>query len=116
MAEHIRFILSMEVAVDDPIEFRAGQLDMARDSTTGEMEPVGAVGLDLEEQVGNVAVLAAMVALRDTPGVSPVGGSTLPWEKAEDGSWPEKTLPRMSSRAELDEWARRRSDEATDEG
>lgn len=115
MAEHIRFLLSMEVVVDDPIEFQGGQLYMARDATTGEMEPYGAMGFDMEEQVGNVAMLAAMNALRDAPGVSPVAGQTLSWKKAEDGSWPEKTLPRMPSRAEIEEWSRRRAEEDADE-
>ncbi|MET7671915.1 hypothetical protein [Micromonospora luteifusca] len=44
-----------------------------------------------------------------------VAGQTLPWKKAEDGSWPEKTLSRMMSRAELDEWSRRHSEEYGDQ-
>ncbi|MGW3606904.1 hypothetical protein [Micromonospora sp. NPDC005161] len=44
-----------------------------------------------------------------------VAGPTLPWKKAEDGSWPEKTLSRKMSRAELDERSRRHSEEYGDQ-
>ncbi|MEU8301127.1 hypothetical protein AB0C04_28035 [Micromonospora sp. NPDC048909] len=115
MAENIRFLLCVEVMVDDPVGFQAGQLEMVFNESTGEAEPMGAIGRDIEEQVGIVAMEAALTKLRDTAGIRPIGGSTLPWKKAEDGSFPEMTLPRMPSRAEIEDRARRRSEGSADQ-
>ncbi|WP_432051151.1 hypothetical protein [Verrucosispora sp. NA02020] len=108
MAENIRFLLSIEAVVDDPVGFRAGQLSMTLNLDTGQEEPAGPLGFDIEEQVGTVAMQAALLALRDASGVTPIAGQVLPWKKAEDGSFPAKTLPQMSSRAELEERSQRR--------
>lgn len=113
--ENIRFIVIIEADVEDPIALKADQLGMSVNEQ-GEIAPVTDFGPDIEYLAGSVAVEAAMDRLRETPGVRPISGSVLPWTKAEDGSFPSMTLPRMSSRAELEEKDRLQRESGEDQG
>ncbi len=94
--EMMRFLISVEVQVTDPVAVRAAGVSSVVDTEGQPVDPYVPDGdFGLNSEISQAMMGAAMVALRDREGVTPVVASLVKAQTAQGGGYPEVTLPAM---------------------
>lgn len=90
----MRFLISVEAEVTDPVAVRAAGVSSVVDTEGRPVDPYVPDGeFGLRSELGQSMMQAAMLSLRERDGVTPVGASVAAAQAAKDGQYPEFTLP-----------------------